>query len=57
MIKLMYFDEPNPEFAPSYDRPKIYIIGLMAALNSPLSLFLISFLVGAAAYAAGNFGG
>jgi NADH-quinone oxidoreductase subunit N len=57
IVKLMYFDEPDPDFAPSYDRPKIYIISLMAALNSPLSLLLISLLVGAAAYAAGTFAG
>jgi len=57
IVKLMYFDEPYPEFNPSYDRPKIIIIGLMAALNSPLSLVLISLLVSAAAYAAGTFAG
>ena len=57
IVKLMYFDEPAPDFVPSYDRPKIYIIGIMAALNSPLSLLLISLLVAAAAYAAGTLAG
>ncbi len=57
IVKLMYFDEPAPDFVPSYDRPKIYIIGIMAALNSPISLLLISLLVAAAAYAAGTLAG
>jgi len=57
IVKLMYFDDPVPEFAPSFDRPKIWIIGLMAVLNSPLSLVLISLLVSAAAFAAATFSG
>ena len=57
IVKLMYFDEPNADFAPSYDTPKRWIIGLMAVVNSPISMLLISFLVSAAAFASGAFAG
>lgn len=55
IVKLMYFDEPAPDFAPVTDLPKRYIIAITAALNSPLSLVLIGLLVSAAGYAAGSF--
>ncbi|TDI63575.1 MAG: NADH-quinone oxidoreductase subunit NuoN [Alphaproteobacteria bacterium] len=55
IVKLMYFDEPAPDFAPVTDLPKRYIIAITAALNSPLSLVFIGLLVSAAVYAAGSF--
>ncbi|MEE8258497.1 MAG: NADH-quinone oxidoreductase subunit NuoN [Sphingomonadales bacterium] len=55
IVKLMYFDEPAPDFAPVTDLPKRYIIAFTAALNSPLSLVLIGLLVSAAGFAAGSF--
>jgi len=54
IVKLMYFDDPVAEFSPSLGRWKTFVIAMMAAVNSPLSLLLISALVAAAGYAAGT---
>lgn len=52
IVKLMYFDEPVPEFSTDTGVSKKYIILITAFINSPASLFLISTLVAAAGYAA-----
>ncbi len=54
IVKLMYFDEPAADFSADLGRAKKWIIGAMAAVNSPVSLLLISSLVAAAGYAAGT---
>lgn len=52
IVKLMYFDEPAPEFSSDAGVSKKYIILITAAINSPASLLLISALVAFASYAA-----
>lgn len=52
IVKLMYFDEPVPEFSAQTGVSKKYIIIATALVNSPFSLLLISALVAAASYAA-----
>jgi len=52
IVKLMYFDEPAPEFSAQTGVAKKYIILITAVINSPFSLLLIAGLVAAASYAA-----
>ncbi len=52
IVKLMYFDEPVPEFSAQTAVSKKYIILITAVINSPFSLLLISSLVAYASYAA-----
>ncbi|HXV74002.1 MAG TPA: NADH-quinone oxidoreductase subunit NuoN, partial [Sphingomonadales bacterium] len=39
IVKLMYFDDPAPDFIAEYDAPKGAVMVAMGILNSPVSLF------------------
>ncbi|MCH8861799.1 MAG: NADH-quinone oxidoreductase subunit NuoN [Proteobacteria bacterium] len=53
IVKIMYFDEPADAFEAPESRSIGLVMGVTAALNSPLSFFLISPLVAWAGAAAG----
>lgn len=53
IVKIIYFDDPAPQFEPNDDKSIGMVMGLMAILNSPVSFFLIYPLIYAAGIAAG----
>jgi len=55
IVKLMYFDEPAPDFIAEYDSPKGAVMMAMGILNSPVSFFFIGPLFGLAGTAAAVF--
>jgi NADH-quinone oxidoreductase subunit N len=55
IVKLMYFDEPAPDFIAEYDAPKGIVMMAMGLLNSPVSLLLIGPLFTLAGSAAASF--
>lgn len=54
IVKVLYFDDPEPEFVPQEDRPTRIVLGATVVVNSPVSLILISPLTVAAAAAAAS---
>ena len=54
IVKIMYFDEPQADLVPIESKSMGLVMGLAAAVNSPLSFLLIGPLLAAAGAAAAS---